>query len=92
MLYTFISFNPPSKIGLLSFFFQNTTQKMKIWIIDFLSKCDQAQFPADLVTFTEEMINRKHHFLYSEMFAKCTSQITNPHEKIHTAWKMSVCL
>ena len=47
-------------------------------------------YPEDLVTFTEEMINGKHHFLYSEMFAKCTSQITNPHEKIYNAWKMSV--
>ena len=23
------------------------------------------QFPADLVTFTEEILNRKHHFLFS---------------------------
>ena len=43
-----------------------TTQKMKFSIIDFLSKCDKIRiFPADLVTFTEEILNEKLHFLCS---------------------------
>ena len=39
----------------------NTAQKMKFSIKDFFGKCDQ--FPADLVTFTEEILNGKLHFL-----------------------------
>ena len=31
--------------------------------MDFFSKCDQ--IPADLVTFTEEILNGKLHFLFS---------------------------
>ena len=38
---------------------------MKIFIKDFFSKCDQT---ADLVTFTEEILNRKLHFLCSDIF------------------------
>ena len=38
-----------------------TAQKMKFSIKDFFSKCDQ--IPADLVTFTEEILNGKLHFL-----------------------------
>ena len=34
---------------------------MKFSIKDFFSKCDQ--FSADLVTFTEEILNGKLHFL-----------------------------
>ena len=26
------------------------------------------QFPADLATFTEEIVNEKHHFLYSGVY------------------------
>ena len=36
---------------------------MKFSITDFFSKCD----PADLVTFTEEIRNRKLHFLCSDV-------------------------
>ena len=47
----------------------STAQKMKFSISDFLSKCDQIRSllriwsPADLVTFTEEILNGKFHFL-----------------------------
>ena len=40
-----------------------TAQKMKFLINDFFSKCDQIR--TDLVTFTEEIINEKLHFLCS---------------------------
>ena len=40
-------------------------QEMKFSIKFFFSKCDQIQFPADLVTFTEEILNEKIHFLCS---------------------------
>ena len=43
----------------------NTAQKMKFSIQDFFSKCDQIRRPADLVTFTEEILNGKLHFLCS---------------------------
>ena len=45
-----------------------TAQKMKFFIKDFSSKCD----PADLVTFTGEILNGKLHFLCSIF----SSQIT----------------
>ena len=41
---------------------------MKFSIKDFFSKCDEialANVPADLVTFTEEILNGKLQFLYS---------------------------
>ena len=41
-----------------------TAQKMKFFINDFFSKCDQIR--ADLVTFTEKIINEKFHFLCSD--------------------------
>ena len=34
---------------------------------DFFSRCDQIRSPADLVTFTEEILNGKLHFLCSEL-------------------------
>ena len=41
----------------------HNAQKMKFSIKDFFSNCDQSQqFPADLVTFTEETLNGKLHF------------------------------
>ena len=48
----------------------NTAQKMKFYITNFFSKCDQIRisgFPvsADLVTSTEEILNEKLDFLYS---------------------------
>ena len=43
-----------------------TAQKMEFFIKDFFSKRDQIRRkPADLVTFTEEILNRKLHFLCS---------------------------
>ena len=42
-----------------------TAQKMKFLIKDFLSKCDQIAVTVDLVTFTEEILNGKFHFLSS---------------------------
>ena len=39
---------------------------MKFSIKDFFSKCDQIRsFYVDLVTFTEEILHWKLHFLYS---------------------------
>ena len=43
----------------------NTAQKMKFSIENFFSKYDQIYRPADLVTFTQEILNGKFHFLYS---------------------------
>ena len=44
----------------------DTAQKMKFCIKDFFSKCDQiCKEAADLVTFTEEILNGKVHFLCS---------------------------
>ena len=42
----------------------NTAQKMKFSIENFFSKYDQIYRPADLVTFTQEILNGKFHFLY----------------------------
>ena len=43
-----------------------TAQKMKFSIKDFFSKCDQIRMEtADLVTFTEEILNGKLRFLCS---------------------------
>ena len=43
-----------------------TAQKVKCSIEGFFSKCDQIRkFPADMVTFTEEILNGKFHFLCS---------------------------
>ena len=46
-----------------------TAQKIKFFIKDFFSKCDQIncdQETADLVTYTEEILNGKLHFLCNE--------------------------
>ena len=40
-----------------------TSQKMKFFLKDFFSKCDQIRSNADSVTFTEEILNGKLHFL-----------------------------
>ena len=42
-------------------------KKIKFSIKNFFSKCDQMRpnFPADLVTFTEKILNEKLHFLCS---------------------------
>ena len=44
---------------------ERTAQKMKFSIKDFFSKCFP-QETADLVTFTEEILNGKLHFLCSD--------------------------
>ena len=47
----------------------NAAQKMKFSIKDFFSKCEQTmQFPLDLVTFAEEILYGKLHFLCSVAF------------------------
>ena len=43
----------------------NTTQKMKFSSQDFFSKCEQIRRKLDLVTYTEEILNGKLHFLRS---------------------------
>ena len=43
----------------------DTAQKIKFSIKDFFSKYDQIRRTADLVTFTEEILNGKIHFLCS---------------------------
>ena len=44
----------------------HTAQQMKFSIKDFFSKCDHnPQETADLVTFTEEIVNGKLHFFCS---------------------------
>ena len=40
-------------------------QKIKFSIKDFFTKCDQIRMTADVVTFTEEILNKKLHFLSS---------------------------
>ena len=54
----------------------NTAQKMKFSIKDLFSTRDQirTQFPADLVTFTEEILNVKLHFLCCVTAHEQTSQ------------------
>ena len=45
-----------------------TAQEMKFSIKDFFSKCKKnPQFPADFVTFTEEILNGKLHFLCCDL-------------------------
>ena len=51
-----------------------TVQKKKFSIKDFFSKWLNPPFPADLVTFTEEIFNAKLHFLCSVLAA--TTNIT----------------
>ena len=48
-----------------------TAQKVKFPVKDFFSKCDQIRsFPRILVTFTEEILNGKLHFLCSDKTCK----------------------
>ena len=47
----------------------DTAQKMKFPIKDFFSKCDQI---ADLVAFTEEILNAKLHFLWTQNWLEYT--------------------
>ena len=52
---------------------------MKFSINDFFSKCDQIRsFLMDLITFTEEILNEKLHFLCSECFRINPFQVNVP--------------
>ena len=42
-------------------------KKMEFSIKDFFSKCDQIRKNGNLVTFTEEILNGRLHFLFNEM-------------------------
>ena len=53
------------KITCVAAFFSDTAQKVKFSIKNFFSKCDQIRRKLDLVTLTEEILNRKLHFLCS---------------------------
>ena len=46
-------------VTLVSFPLKNTAQKMKSSVGDFFSKCEET---ADMVIFTEEILNGKLHF------------------------------
>ena len=54
----------------------HTAQKMKFSIEDFFGKCDQIR-SADLVTFTEEILNGKLHFLCSDGYGAGVFKLTN---------------
>ena len=46
-----------------------TAQKIKFSFKEFMCKCDQNRhFPTDLVTFIEEILNGKLHFLSSAFY------------------------
>ena len=47
---------------------------MKVFIKDFFSRCDQICRTSDLVLFTEETLDGKLHFLYSNVRCKQTCQ------------------
>ena len=51
--------------------------KMKFSIKNFFSKCDQIKFPADLVTFTKDILNEKLHFLCNVSVATASIDISN---------------
>ena len=53
---------------LCTFNLRLTTQKMMFSIKDLNSNCERIQFPANLVTFTDEILNRKLHFLCSVLY------------------------
>ena len=58
---------------------------MKFPIKDFFSKCDQnSQFPADLVTFTEEILHGKLHFLcsVSDQFSLLDTMETSKNRRV----------
>ena len=45
---------------------------MQFFIKDFFNKCDQVRSFLDFVIFTQEILNSKLHFLYSEISFLCT--------------------
>ena len=49
---------------------------MKFSIKDLFSKCDQTQKTADLITFTEEILKEKVHFLCNVLVdVRCTARL-----------------
>ena len=50
---------------------------MKFSIKNFFSKCDQIKFPANLVTFTKDILNEKLHFLCNVSVATAISDTSN---------------
>ena len=49
--------------------------KWRFFLKDFFNKCNQIlQFPVDLVTFTQEIINEKLHFLWSDLRKNISSE------------------
>ena len=50
---------------------------MKFSIKNFFSKCDQIKFPADLVTFTKDVLDEKLHFLCNVSVATAISDTSN---------------
>ena len=48
-----------------------TAQKVNFTIKDFFSKWLNPQFPVDLITFTDKILNRKFHFLCNDFFRNC---------------------
>ena len=73
----------------------DTAQKIKFSIKDFFSKCDQnPQFPADLVTFTEEILNGNCYFLCSVRRIYSRSLIYHNLQKKHSRkcrWLTTLC-
>ena len=65
---------------------KSTAQKMKFFIKDFFSKCDQIlHFSADLVSLTEEILNGKLHFLCSEHLHEHCSRADHGNFLSHTS-------
>ena len=89
MVLVTIAFSTLNKVNKLMDEFTITPQKMKFSIKDFFSKCNQIRrFSADLVTFTEEILNGRLHFLCSVEGCSQVSQIRSKNrsykEKITT--------
>ena len=62
----FINVKLKQPLILVNYRSHHTAQKMKFSIKDFFSKCDQIRWKtADLVTFTDEILNGKLYFLCS---------------------------
>ena len=57
-----------------------TAQKIKFSFKNFFSKCDQIRKVMDLVTFTEEILNRKLHFLCSACNITSVNHVTSMRE------------
>ena len=73
--------------SVIYFFITNTglitAQKMKFSNKNFFSKCGQIQFPADLVTFTEETLNGKlHFFMQLILFTTMAAQNRRPIDSV----------